>query len=149
MHDNQEADSFEHNRLPYDTDTHYEFTENPPGHTPPMSSSFLLRRFKDPLHCGHSNLILKQCPKRKDRRPRRGDAEDGNIAWGIYLQDFISPRRICFAFSTCFLVCFLFGLSWAIWKGSIQDGFSVSAFVFTGVFSTVAAWQFGYHSVDV
>lgn len=147
MLERQEADNFEHGRLPVPTDDNYEFTEKPPEWTPPFSASMMVARFKDPTHCQDSTLCLKQFPKRKTRRPIRGDPIDGNTAWGIYLQDFFSIRRLCFAIFLCFVAGLVFGICWAVWKGSIQDGFSVSGFVFAGAVGAAGMVQTLYMSI--
>lgn len=127
--------------MPPVTEYHYDFDPRPPGRIPAIGSDFLMHRFHNPEECLQDVLCLNQIPKRTNERPTPGLAPDLHTGWGMHLEEGLDAERIFCLLLLGFVSSTLFGVLWAVLKKSIQDGFSVAAFIATSEALAVAMVQ--------
>jgi hypothetical protein len=64
-------------------------------------------------------------------RPQYGVAPDHFIAWGLYFQEDYEMKRLVICGVVTFLISLIFGIVWATYRKSIQDGFTVASYILT------------------
>ncbi|KAF2855319.1 hypothetical protein T440DRAFT_209539 [Plenodomus tracheiphilus IPT5] len=127
--------------MPTAQELHYTYDPRPPGLIPPIGNNMLMHRFNSPEACYNDDICLKQIPKRVNERPTPGIAPDLHTGWGLHFEEGLDFERICFVLLGAFVSSGLFGLIWAVCKGSLQDGFTVAGFVASGEAVAVASLQ--------
>lgn len=115
--------------MPPVTEYHYDFDPRPPGRIPALGSDFLMHRFNNPEECLQDVLCLNQIPKRINETPTPGLQPDLYTGWGIHLEEGLDIERMVFLLLVGFVTSTVFGIVWAVVKQSIQDGFSIAAFI--------------------
>src|SRR6187549_3594387 len=127
--------------MPPLTAQHYEYEPRPVDTTPPIGNEWLLHFFKYPAACGPDEWRLKQFAKRIDGPALPNQRPDHRIGWGIHLEERFDWLWMLIYFGLGVASSTVFGVSWAVVKGSIQDGFSVGAFIITVEALAVATLQ--------
>lgn len=93
---------------------------------PPVGKNTLLHFFNTP----HKAEDSAQCFDRLPKKTTGVIARSGEIGWGLHLVDGLNHQRIALLATTVFGAGgTVFGISWSVIRGSIQDAFSIGAFM--------------------
>lgn len=92
---------------------------------PPIGKNTLLHFFNTP----HKAEDSAQCFDRLPKKTTGTIAKSGEIGWGLHLVDGLNHQRIAFLATLVGIGGIIFGISWSLTKGSVQDAFSVGAFM--------------------
>lgn len=136
LRSDHEVDSIQPDHIPPPKEKHYDFQERDPGIVPPIGNKYLMHRLSDPKHCKDSTFCLTQIPKRIDSPPRYGMTPDHFTAWGLYFQEGMDLELLCWWGLLAFSFSLIFGITWAIVKHSVQDGFVIASYILA--FETIA-----------
>jgi hypothetical protein len=96
---------------------------------PPIGNDILMHRFTSPINCFNDSFCLAQIPKRIGERPTPGIAPDYYVGWGMHLEHGLNLERLFLWILLGAVPSVLFGVLWAVFKKSIQDGFAVAAYI--------------------
>ncbi|KAF2192438.1 hypothetical protein K469DRAFT_553409, partial [Zopfia rhizophila CBS 207.26] len=141
----QEVDCLQPNQIPQAMDRHYSFTPRTPGIVPLFGNSYLMHRFTNPHCCRDSTICLDQFPKRIERRPEHGVQPDMHTGWGLYLEEGFDLRRISLCAMLGLIISLVFGIAWSVKFESVQDGFTVAAYILAFETVTLATIQLAPH----
>jgi hypothetical protein len=115
--------------MPPETVNHYTCDPRKPDRVPAIGSDFLMHRFTAPNECFHDDICLRQIPKRVGERPTPGIDPDFHTGWGMHIEEGLDFERICLLLFFGIVSGGTFGIVWAVWRRSLQDGFAVAGFI--------------------
>ncbi|OCK83360.1 hypothetical protein K432DRAFT_390491 [Lepidopterella palustris CBS 459.81] len=115
--------------MPPLTARHYEFDPRPAPVIPPIGRQWMMHFFKKPSACENSDDCLKQFAKRVDGPPDPKIPPDYRIGWGLHLEERFDWGRVLIHLYLVVLATLLLAICWAAIKRSIQDGFSIAAYL--------------------
>jgi hypothetical protein len=127
--------------MPPLTAQHYAFNPRPVDTLPPIGRDWMMHLFKNPDACEDDEWCLEQFAKREDGPAVANQAPDAHIGWGLHLEEGFDWGTLVIYFVLGAIGSLGFGITWAVVKGSIQDGFAVAGYVLTLEAITVATLQ--------
>lgn len=84
--------------------------------------------FENPAACENGKWCLEQFAQRVDGPAVPNQHPDGRIGWGIHLEEDFALARLIIFLVIGVLSSTVIGIALAIWRRSIQDGFSVASY---------------------
>jgi hypothetical protein len=119
--------------VPPPQDTEYRYKPAPLDFIPPVGENQLLHCFHNPDHAGDEPFCLDRFPKKlKDKLKLTKD-----VGWGLQFVEGWNVKKLWIVVFVFFgLGSLLIGIFWAYFKHSIQDAFSIAAYMVA--FATVS-----------
>jgi hypothetical protein len=135
MHKREFVDVMKVDDVPPPEDVEYRYVPAPPKLIPPVGSNYLMHMFQHPDCADEEPTCLSKFPKKlKERLKCLRGARPG---WGLQLIEGWDSRKIWIILFVFFgLGSLAMGVLWAVFEHSIQDAFSMAAYMVA--FATVS-----------
>jgi hypothetical protein len=131
--------------------TEYRYDPVPPEIMPPVGEHHLLHLFKHPndtCFAEGTQRVLRRLPKRLNEELDLQLEEDTKIGWGLHFEEGLDTTKVIIAAFVVFgLGSLAWGVVWAVFRGSIQDAFAVSAWWIAMAPLTIAFFHAWYGEV--
>ena len=118
--------------LPPTGHVEYLYSPAPPKVVPPVGENYLKHLFRHPDHAEDDPVCLNRFPKKLREKLALSGEQLSEIGWGLHLDEGWDMKK---AWTVGFLVSAiggaLWGILWTVFEHSIQDAFTISAYMVT------------------
>lgn len=130
---------------PYHPDYHYQ--PKPITMHPAIGHNLLRHFYECPKSCSQSDFCIRRLPKHSTGDVRASEDTQEAFAWGIELVEGLDWAYFWIFGFVAIVASALFGIVWACKRGSIQDGFTVAAYMNAVVTFTAGAAQVAFDRI--
>ncbi|KAL3426137.1 hypothetical protein PVAG01_02928 [Phlyctema vagabunda] len=121
----------------------YRYNPSPPDLLPPVGENELMHFLYNPECAEDGPVCLERLPKKLREQLTVCNGKLTEFGWGLHFVEGWSIRKIIWICRIIALGSLVWGVLWAVFTGSIQDGFTVSGYMvaLAGLILAIAATQ--------
>ncbi|KAI9878212.1 MAG: hypothetical protein M1830_001556 [Pleopsidium flavum] len=149
LHRRSLVDIRKRNDLPPDSEKTYKFTPRPAVLIPPIGRNHLVHIFQHPQDAEDETICLDRFPKRLLQQIAvcsTGDPTTG-IGWGLELTEGLHWAKTSCVGLVILVSSMVLGVLWSVFRGDVQGGFGIAAYMVAFWMCTVGTVQAGLEFV--